>query len=107
MPSRPDTLLQVRGLRIHFPFGARWFGRREWVRAVDGVDLEVRRGEIFGLVGESGSGKTTLGRAVLRLVEPTAGTIRFDGTDVLALGDARYGRCGAGSRSSFRIRIAR
>ena len=80
------ALLEVQGLRIHFPFGGRWFGRRGWVRAVDGVDLDVRRGEIFGLVGESGSGKTTLGRAVLRLVEPTAGSVRFDGTDVLALG---------------------
>ncbi len=85
MSSRSDALLELRGLKIYFPFGHRWFGRREWVRAVDGVDLEVRRGEIFGLVGESGSGKTTLGRAVLRLVEPTAGAVRFDGIDVLAL----------------------
>ncbi len=85
MTSRPDALLDVRGLRIYFPLGGRWFGRREWVRAVDGVDLELRRGEIFGLVGESGSGKTTLGRAVLRLVEPTGGAVQFDGIDVLAL----------------------
>ena len=80
------ALLEVRDLRIHFPFGHRWFGKREWVRAVDGVDLEVRRGEIFGLVGESGSGKTTLGRAVLRLVEASTGSIHFDGVDVRALG---------------------
>ena len=80
-----DTLLEVRELRIQFPFGHRWFGKWEWVRAVDGVDLQVRRGEIFGLVGESGSGKTTLGRAVLRLVEATAGSIHFDGVDVRAL----------------------
>jgi peptide/nickel transport system ATP-binding protein/oligopeptide transport system ATP-binding protein len=85
MAQRADPLLQVHGLRIHFPLGGRWFGRREWVHAVDGVDLEVRRGEIFGLVGESGSGKTTLGRAVLRLVEPTTGTVQFDGIDLLAL----------------------
>ena len=85
MPSRSESLLQVRGLQVHFPLGGRWFGPKDWVRAVDGVDLDVRRGEIFGLVGESGSGKTTLGRGVIRLIEPTAGSLLFDGVDVLAL----------------------
>jgi ABC-type oligopeptide transport system ATPase subunit len=85
MLSSADALLQVRDLRVYFPLGGRWFGHHDWVRAVDGVDLDVRRGEIFGLVGESGSGKTTLGRTVLRLVEATAGTIHFDGVDLRAL----------------------
>jgi oligopeptide transport system ATP-binding protein len=55
------------------------------MKAVDDVDLTIKRGEILGLVGESGSGKTTLGRSILRLVEPTAGTIHFDGVDLLSL----------------------
>lgn len=80
-----EPILEVRGLEVHFPFGNRWFGRRKVVRAVDGVDLTVGHGEIVGLVGESGSGKTTLGRAVLRLVEPTGGLIRFEGVDIGAL----------------------
>ena len=84
--SRPDkTLLEVSGLKTYFPFGNRWFGKREWVKAVDGVDLYVKQGEVLGLAGESGSGKTTLGRSVLRLVEPTGGAVRFDGVDLMAL----------------------
>ena len=67
------------------------------VQAVDGVDLDSRRGETFGLVGESGCGKTTLGRAMLRLVEPTAGS-RFDGIDVAALHGGGAAPRGAGCR---------
>lgn len=78
-------LLRVRGLAVHIPLGKGWTGRRELVRAVDGVDFHLRRGEVLGLVGESGSGKTTLGRSVLRLVEPTRGTIEFDDEDFRAL----------------------
>ncbi|NIR45484.1 MAG: ABC transporter ATP-binding protein [Gemmatimonadetes bacterium] len=80
------TLLTVEGLTKHFPSGGGMFARRgDPIRAVDGVSFEIRRGETLALVGESGSGKTTLARLVLRLLEPTAGRISFDGEDVLAL----------------------
>ncbi|MFW3170063.1 ABC transporter ATP-binding protein [Geodermatophilus sp. CPCC 206100] len=82
-----DPLLRVEGLQVHFPIRRGVFVDRTvgHVRAVDGVDLAVERGTTYGLVGESGCGKSTLGRAVLRLVEPTAGSVVFDGTDVASL----------------------
>ncbi|MFQ6046646.1 MAG: ABC transporter ATP-binding protein [Gemmatimonadales bacterium] len=83
MSERP--LVEVRHLVKKFPFESGWLGKRHSFRAVDGVDLAISRGESLGLVGESGSGKTTLGRAILRLIEPTSGSVRFDGIDVLRL----------------------
>lgn len=80
------ALLEVSGLVKEFPVRRGLFQRRMGtLRALDSVDLEVRRGECLALVGESGSGKTTLGRCALRLVAPTAGRIAFDGEDLLAL----------------------
>jgi len=87
MNSSPNgNLLEVRGLQKHFPIRRGVFSRVSgWLRAVDGVDLTIREGETLGLVGESGSGKTTMGRCILRLIEPTAGSVRFRGVDLLAL----------------------
>jgi oligopeptide transport system ATP-binding protein len=83
-----DVLLDVEGLEVHFPVrgSGRLGAAKQVVKAVDGVSFQVHRGETLGLVGESGCGKTTTGLAILRLIDPTAGTIRFDGADVTALG---------------------
>ena len=80
------VLLTVEDLQVHFPIRTGVFSRISgWVKAVDGVSFTVRQGETLGLVGESGCGKTTTGRAILRLVEPTAGRVLFDGYDVTSL----------------------
>lgn len=81
-----DPLLEIRGLQVHFPIRKGLLRRTvDWVRAVDGVDLTLSRGQILAVVGESGSGKSTLGRALLRLIEPTAGSIRFQGREITTL----------------------
>jgi len=81
-----QTVLEISGLKKWFPITGGVLGRvRGYVRAVDGVDLEIKEGETFGLVGESGSGKTTVGRCILRLIEPTAGEIIYRGQEVTRL----------------------
>jgi oligopeptide transport system ATP-binding protein len=81
-------LLQVRGLKMHFPVTEGMIARRHIgdVKAVDGVDLTIGRGETLGLVGESGCGKTTMGRCILRLEKPTEGEILYNGIDIAKLG---------------------
>jgi len=83
----PGDLIEVRDLYKYFPINAGVFSRHIGdVKAVDGVDFSIRKGETLGLVGESGSGKTTAGRVVLRLLPATKGQVIFDGRDVLELG---------------------
>jgi peptide/nickel transport system ATP-binding protein len=82
-----ETLVSVQDMKVHFPIKRGVFFDKTvgHVYAVDGVDLEIKRGETYGLVGESGCGKSTLGRAMLRLNEPTEGKMIFDGQDFSAL----------------------
>jgi oligopeptide/dipeptide ABC transporter ATP-binding protein len=86
MSESKTPLLQVNGLKKYFPVRSGLFSRvSAWVKAVDDVTFHLRQGETLGLVGESGCGKTTVGRSILRLIEPTAGKVTFEGGDLLAL----------------------
>jgi oligopeptide transport system ATP-binding protein len=85
-PEADTPLLEVRDLVKHFPVGGGFLGRgRKVLHAVDGISFHLGAGEVLALVGESGCGKSTTGRLVLRLLAPTAGTVRFQGKDVFAL----------------------
>jgi ABC-type oligopeptide transport system ATPase subunit len=85
-------LLEVRDLVKHFTRGHGLFSKPTVVKAIDGVSFTVSEGEMFGLVGESGSGKSTTGRCILRLIEPTSGSVWFRGEDVLAFSRERMRR---------------
>lgn len=85
-PIVGKNLVVVKDLVKYFPVRSGLLQRVvAWVQAVDGVSFTIREGETLGMVGESGCGKTTVGRAMLRLIEPTSGSVNFDGTDVLSL----------------------
>ena len=84
--AHSSSLLSVRDLSVHFPVGGRGRdGKPVVVRAVDGVSFELERGRTLAIVGESGSGKTTTALSVLRLADPTGGSIHFDGNDLTAM----------------------
>ena len=82
-----DVLVDVRGVKVHFPIkrGVLFDRTVGHVYAVDGIDMQIRRGETYGLVGESGCGKSTLGKAILNLERPTEGSVEFDGVDIASL----------------------
>ena len=82
----PELLLKVKGISVHFHSGGGFLGKpRETIKAVNEVDLDIPKGRTLGLVGESGCGKTTLGRTILRLQQPTAGSVQYDGTELIGL----------------------
>lgn len=99
-----ESLLEVKGLRKYYPLNKGFFSRAHGsVKAVDDISFTVDKGETFGLVGESGCGKSTTGRALLRLIEPTAGEIWFEGRSsrscLRKICGAAAGRCRLSSRT--------
>ena len=85
MESDDNTLISLQDLKVHYRSGGGLFSAAKTVNAVDGVSLDITRGETLGLVGESGCGKSTLGRAILRLTEPTGGKVLYNGKDLAHL----------------------
>ena len=101
--GRPAAVLRAEGLVKHFPVQTGLLGRGSGtVKAVDGVSFEVRAGETFAIVGESGCGKSTIARLLLRLIEPTAGHLQFEGRDLVQLPAARPRAASAARRACRR-----
>lgn len=83
----PEPLISIRNVKKYYPIGSGLFGKKnKWLKAVDGISLDVHQGETVGLVGESGCGKSTLGRMVVGLLEPTTGEVIFEGNSLLSKG---------------------
>lgn len=85
MEENNEDLISLQGLEVYYRIGGGLFSEAKTVKAVDGVDLDIKKGETLGLVGESGCGKSTLGKAILRLTEPTGGKVLFNGKDLAHL----------------------
>src|SRR6188768_1505368 len=85
METNGNNLLSLQDLKVHFKIGGGLFSEAKHVKAVDGVTLDIKKGETLGLVGESGCGKSTLGKAILRLTEPTGGTVLYNGKNLAEL----------------------
>ncbi len=85
MDTSENNLISIQGLKVHYSSGGGLFSSAKVVRAVDGVSLDIKKGETLGLVGESGCGKSTLGKAILRLTEPTGGKVFYNGKDLAHL----------------------
>src|SRR5437762_11795366 len=85
MEPSNNNLISIESLKVHYRSGGGLFRAAKLVKAVDGVSLDIKKGETLGLVGESGCGKSTLGRAILRLTEPTGGRVLYNGKDLAHL----------------------
>ena len=77
-----EVLISLQNLKVYYKLGGGLFKKARYVKAVDGVNLDINKGETLGLVGESGCGKSTLGKAILRLTEPTGGQVFYHGKDL-------------------------
>jgi oligopeptide transport system ATP-binding protein len=100
--STDDTLIEVKDLKVHFPVRNGLLGQpHAYVKAVDGVDIVIKRGETLGLVGESGCGKSTTGRAILQLIKPTSGSVRFKGQELTRLNSSQMRQARANMQMIF------
>ena len=103
-PVSPEPLLVVRDLHKHYPVSGGLMGQHKMtLRAVDGISFTLARGETLGLVGESGCGKSTAGKALMRLIEPTAGSVRLNGIEITNLSRRDCTRSGGRCRPCSRI----